>query len=161
MNFDICSKLGELMKTIGSTGALLTTRGDNVMTIGWCLGGVMWKEAVVAVPVRHSRYSHELMEKHGEFTIFVPTCEFSNEIKFCGTKSGRDVNKIKELNLNIKNSDYVSAPEVIGEGYTIHCRVIYKNEYSEDNMSQEVIKNYLSGDFHTLYFAKVLAITQN
>ena len=159
MNFDICEKLGKLLKIIGEKGALLVTRGDNVMTVGWSLGGVMWGEPVMAVPVRHSRYSHELLEKNSEFTVFVPTGEFSNEIKICGTKSGRDTDKIAELGLKIKNSDHVDAPEVIGDGYTIHCKVIYKNEYSKANMADEVYKNYLNDDFHTLYFARVVAIT--
>ncbi len=165
-NFSICEELGKMMRITGELGTLVTAKGDNVMTIGWCLSGVMWGSPYVAVPVRQTRYTHDLLEAHGEFTLYAPTQSFSKQIGFCGTKSGRDVDKIAELGLAMGLSDYVDAPMVLEPGFVAHCKTLFKTDYSKVNMADEIYEKWYTGginqdNFHTLYFAQVVAVTQN
>lgn len=73
-------------------GVLLTTRsGDlvNTMTIGWGKIGVEWGKPVFIAYVRESRFTMQLLEKSGEFTVNVPLTDDSREILgYCGRKSG-------------------------------------------------------------------------
>ena len=77
-------------------GAFLTAGGEawNPMTIGWAQFGVVWGKPVMSVLVRKSRFTYGLMEQSSVFTVSVPhTKELAKELAFCGSRSGRDVNK--------------------------------------------------------------------
>ena len=91
---------GQICEQTGK-GILVTTKAEgkvNTMTIGWGTLGIQWGKPIYTVFVRESRYTKEMLEKHGEFTINVPMGEVNKEIlKICGTKSGRDMDKIAEL----------------------------------------------------------------
>ena len=91
--FDLC---GNYFKGLAK-GAFLTTAAGgrhNTMTIGWGALGNIWGKPVFTVMVRHSRYTHELIEAHNEFTVSFPlTAAFSKALGLCGSKSGRDMDK--------------------------------------------------------------------
>ena len=73
---------GQITKVLGK-GVLLTTKyGDrvNTMTIGWGMLGIEWGKPVFIALVRESRYTKELLEKNGEFTVNVPYEEFDSKI---------------------------------------------------------------------------------
>lgn len=97
-------------------GVLLTTKnGDtvNTMTIGWGTLGVEWGIPIFIAFVREGRFTREILDASGEFTVNVPYGEFDRKILgYCGTKSGRDVNKISELGLTLAASDIVNAPGI-------------------------------------------------
>ena len=93
-------------------GVLLTTAADgkvNAMTIGWGTLGIEWGKPVFVAYVRTSRHTHELLEKSGEFTVNVPLASQDAEkdarvreiLATCGSKSGRDLNKVAELGLTL------------------------------------------------------------
>jgi len=85
-------------------GFLVSGEADspNLMTIGWGSIGIMWGKPIITVPVRFSRYSHDLMDKQSEFTVCFPKPgELKKEIAFCGSKSGREYNKAEETGLTI------------------------------------------------------------
>lgn len=87
----------ETILKILAKGAFLTTAAggrNNTMTIGWGALGNIWGKPVFTVMVRHSRYTHELIEAHNEFTVSFPlTAAFSKALGLCGSKSGRDMDK--------------------------------------------------------------------
>lgn len=85
----------ETILKVLAKGAFLTTAAGgrhNTMTIGWGALGNIWGKPVFTVMVRHSRYTHELIEAHNEFTVSFPlTAAFSKALGLCGSKSGRDM----------------------------------------------------------------------
>ena len=92
---------GEILEQVG-TAALVTTAAEgkvNTMTIGWGTLGVEWGKPLFTVFVRQSRYTKELLDKNGEFTINVPLkgTDRKQALGFCGSKSGRDVDKFANL----------------------------------------------------------------
>ena len=88
-------------------GVLLTTKADekvNTMTISWGTLGIEWAKPIFTVFVRENRFTHEQLEKNPEFTINIPVGEFNRKILgLAGTRSGRSMDKIKELGLTLEN----------------------------------------------------------
>ena len=83
-------------------GAFLTVRSGkalNTMTIGWATFGVIWKKPILMVAVRSSRHTFGIIEKAGDFTVTVPTGDMHKETAYCGSNSGRDVDKFKMCSL--------------------------------------------------------------
>ena len=82
-------------------GILLTTKADgkvNTMTIGWGHIGIEWGKPIFVAYVRESRYTKQMLEANGEFTVNVPMGSIDGKILgYCGTKSGRDTDKIADL----------------------------------------------------------------
>lgn len=156
-------KTGAALPVIGEKGALLVTGTDkpNVMTIGWAMTSVMWYRNLFVAPVRKSRYSHELLETHGEFTVLVPSGDMKQTIALCGTLSGRDTNKVESCGLTLAPSSAVAVPHVSAPGLVIECRVIYKTDFVDAALDDAVRSRYYSGadtgNLHTLYFGEILA----
>lgn len=94
----------------------------NIITIGWT-GTVCTNPPMVSISVRPERYSYPILRDTGEFVINLTTRELAYATDYCGVKSGRDVNKFKELGLTALPADKVAAP-LIGESpVNIECRV--------------------------------------
>ena len=108
---DIRDYAGEIVRAM-QPGILLTTKvGDKVnsMTIGWGTLGIIWEKPVFVAYVRQQRYSRQMLDECREFTINVPLGDYDRKILgICGSKSGRDIDKIEAAGLT------PVAPEVIG-----------------------------------------------
>jgi flavin reductase (DIM6/NTAB) family NADH-FMN oxidoreductase RutF len=142
-------------------GAFLTTADGtryNTMTIGWGSIGYLWGKPVFTVMVRHSRYSYELLEKHGEFTVSFPFDELKTAIALCGSKSGRDIDKFAAAKLTAQPGKKVQVPIIAECSRHYECKVIYKQDMLPDALdSAENSKWYGDNDYHTLYFGEIVA----
>lgn len=142
-------------------GAFLTVKTEevlNTMTIGWGTLGYIWNKPVLMVPVRYQRYTYELMEKTETFTVSVPVGQdMKKALAFCGTKSGREVDKFKEMNLTPVPGKKVDTP-IIGEcNLHIECRIIYKQSMEPGTLDREVHdQSYPKHDFHVMYYGEIL-----
>ncbi|WP_077611131.1 flavin reductase family protein [Clostridium sp. Marseille-P2415] len=161
----------EIMKAL-QTGVLLTTKADgrvNSMTISWGNLGIIWGKPVFTVYVRENRFTKQQLEKNPEFTINIPHGTFDKKILgFCGTKSGYEVDKTKELNLTLETPEAITVPAVKELPLTLECRIVYKqkqdqNEITEENKSmfypQDVDSTFhgANKDFHTAYCGEIVS----
>lgn len=142
-------------------GAFLTVFDDdkvNTMTISWGNIGVEWGEDVFITLVRDSRFTKNFIDKTRKFTVTIPKDEsLQKELAFCGTKSGRDFDKIKECGLKIGKSKSIDVPYIECNGIVIECEVMYAQRMDENCMSNSFKeKFYNTGDIHTLYHGKIL-----
>lgn len=148
-----------------SKGAFLTTAYDgkvNTMTIGWGSIGYAWGKPVFMVMVRHSRYTYELIEKSGEFTVSLPFKDMKKYLNFCGTKSGRDVDKIAAMELKTNPGQKLATPVIADCGLTYECKIVYKQVMEPAALDEEYNKKwYAQGDYHTLYFGEIVACYTN
>ena len=157
---------GRIMDSIGK-GILLTTAADgevDSMTIGWGQIGVLWAKPVFTVFVRESRYTKKLLEKNGEFTINVPLETVDkNILTVCGTKSRRDMDKVKELGLTLEEGQTVSVPAIRELPLTLECKVIYQQAQEPLGIEQESYEKFYAkgtrneGDHHTAYYGQITA----
>lgn len=162
-HYELLSKTGAALQTIAEKGALLIAGTDkpNAMTIGWAMASIMWTRNVFVAPVRHSRYTHALLEAHKEFTIFVPYGDMKKTLGVCGSKSGRDTDKIALCGIKLAPSQKVQVPHVDAHGLVIECRVIYQDDLKNDLLADDVRSLYYSGrdtgNLHTLYYGEIIA----
>ena len=158
---------GEILEQVG-TAALVTAKADgqvNPMTIGWGTLGVQWGKPIFIVFVRQSRHTKTLLDKNGEFTINVPLkgTDRKAALGFCGSKSGRDVDKIKELGLTLEEPETISVPGIKEFPITLECRVVYKQDQNLSFLDEDKRLRYYApgtandGDYHTAYYGEVLS----
>lgn len=151
----------EITNKLSKNGIFLVTgiEKPNVMTMGWGSIGYFWGKPIFIAPVRLSRYSHDLIEKNNEFTVNIPfSTDMGKALAFCGTKSGRDVDKFKELNLTAIPSQLIKTPVIKECDIHYECKVVYKKDMSEDGLSSAINKkSYSDNNYHTLYFGEIVA----
>lgn len=134
------------------------------MTIGWGTLGNQWHKPIYTVFVRQSRHTKKLLDENGEFTVNVPLDDSAKKILgICGTKSGRDTDKIKELGLTLEEPEKVSVPGIRELPLTLECKVIYKQDQVLEAINNENRTRYYEKgtkdelDFHTAYYGQVVA----
>ena len=94
----------------------------NIITIAWA-GTVCTNPPMVSISVRPERYSFPILQETGEFVINLTTRELAFATDYCGVKSGRDVDKFRDLQLTPLAAKEVAAP-LIGESpVNLECRV--------------------------------------
>jgi len=152
------------IKTWSHSWPLLTsgdvTSGDfNTMTVGWGGLGVMWNKPMAMVVVRPSRYTYEFMEKYNTFTLSVLPEEYRAALQLCGTKSGRELDKIKAAGLTAIPSSVIEAPGFDQAELIIECRVMYKTPFEPDQfLDPQIMANYPKKNFHLMTFGEIVAI---
>ena len=113
----------------------------NIITIAWA-GTVCTNPPMVSISVRPERYSYSILRETGEFVINLTTRDLVYATDYCGVKSGRDVDKFRELGLTPAPASVVKAP-IIGESpVNLECRV----------------SQTLSLGSHELFLAEVAAV---
>lgn len=126
--------------------AVLVSCGDapdnyNLLTIAWT-GTICSEPAMTYISVRPERHSHEIIERTGEFVINLTTKKLAFAVDYCGVKSGREINKFRQLKLTPLKGAHVKAPLLKESPLNIECRV-------------EEIKKLGS---HDMFVARVLGI---
>lgn len=166
--FDYAGDICKAMKT----GILLTTKsGDkvNTMTIGWGTVGIEWGKPIFIAFIRESRFTKQLLEENGEFTVNIPVGAVDrNILGFCGTKSGRDLDKFAQLNLTEEAPEEISVPGIAQLPLTLECKVLYKQQQDLNAIPEDILERYYpqdvdgsapgcNRDYHIAYYAQILS----
>ncbi|XCP86882.1 flavin reductase family protein [Roseburia hominis] len=113
----------------------------NILTVAWT-GTVCTNPPMVSISVRPERYSYHMLEETGEFVINLTTEKLVRATDYCGVRSGRDVDKFREMGLHKEAASHVKAPMIQESPVNIECRVVKKEELGS----------------HHLFLAEVLAV---
>lgn len=112
--------------TLAPIPAVLVSCGNmeesNIITIAWT-GVISSEPPLVYVSIRQARHSYEIIKKTGEFVINIPDENLVWETDYCGTKSGKDVDKFKEAHLTKEASKYVKAPSIAECPISLECKL--------------------------------------
>lgn len=95
---------------------------DNLMTAAWA-GTICSDPVMVSVSIRKERYSHDIIEQTGEFTLSLTTNTLAYATDYCGVRSGRDRDKFSDMKLTPLESSKISAPGVAESPVVLECRV--------------------------------------
>ena len=95
---------------------------SNIITLAW-VGTVCTNPPMVSISVRPERYSYPILKETGEFVINLTTKELAFATDYCGVKSGRDVDKFKEMGLTPIPASEVKAPMIKESPVNIECKV--------------------------------------
>lgn len=162
---------GTICKAL-SKGILITAKADgivNPMVIGWGTIGIEWGKPVFVAYVRHSRFTWELLEKNGEFTVNVPLESVDPAvIRVCGTQSGRDVDKVAALGLTLEEGETVCVPGIRELPLTLECKIIEKEDQNIPSLREDLRRRYYPSDvtdlsagcnpeIHTAYYGEILS----
>lgn len=111
----------------------------NIVTVAWA-GTICSDPAMVSISVRPERYSHKMLMETGEFVINLTTKDLAFATDYCGVKSGRDIDKFKEMKLTPVPATQVVAPLIAQSPVNIECRVTeVKKLGSHDMFMAEVV----------------------
>ena len=144
-------------------GVLLTTKNGekvNSMVIGWGHIGRIWELPVFVAYVRDNRYTREMLDANPEFTVNVPVNGFDKtSFTVCGTKSGRDMDKLAEAGLTPVPPEVISVPGLKECPLTLECRVIYREEQTAARLPEALRRRFYSieTDDHIAYFGEIVA----
>ncbi|MBO5421386.1 MAG: flavin reductase [Clostridia bacterium] len=146
-----------LVKLISEDWALVSA-GDNekwnTMTISWGAVGELWGKDVVFAFIRPQRYTKEFMDNSDYFTVSFFDEKYRDALKICGTKSGRDCDKINMTGLTAEydgEAVYPSEARLV-----VKCRKIAVQKMDNSGFIDETIEsNYKSGDYHFVYIGEI------
>lgn len=106
----------------------------NILTVAWT-GTVCSDPAMLYISVRPERYSYHMLKETGEFVVNLTTEKLAYAADWCGVRSGRDVDKWKELNLTKGKAEKLDhAPVILESPVNIECRVTEVKELGTHHM---------------------------
>jgi len=148
----------ETTDKLNNDGALLVAGVPfNVMTIGWASLGIVWGKPVFQVFVRPTRYTFEYMERSSEFSVCFFSEEYGKELAICGTKSGRDTDKIATCRFHMEKGILIPTPDVRESMFHYECRILHKHRLDPATLSRDIIEKYYpKSDFHMVYYGEIL-----
>jgi flavin reductase (DIM6/NTAB) family NADH-FMN oxidoreductase RutF len=147
-------------KELDDEWMLITAGGRekfNMMTASWGTMGILWNKPVAVCFIRPQRYTFQFAERSGFYTLSFLGPSGKKILNICGTRSGRDIDKVKETGLipmitENGNIGYEQARMVM------ECRILYTDFLKEDGfMIPEVAqRNYPTKDFHKFYIGEIV-----
>ncbi len=106
---------------------------DNIITVAWA-GTVCTNPPMVSISVRPERHSYSMIRESGEFVINLVTKDLVRATDYCGVRSGRDVDKFREMKLTKEEAEQVNAPMIAESPVNIECRVTECKELGSHHM---------------------------
>jgi len=139
----------EALALVGPNVYTLVTSMDksgkpNALAVGWVTRTSI-KPFLMLISIDRRRYSHEGISHHKEFVVNYPTFEQAKGAEVCGSRSGRDCDKLKEAGLEVVASQKVKVPTIKGCTVAFECKVVSFFE---------------TGD-HTVFVGEVVACSGN
>ena len=150
----------DILSVFDKKWALLTAGKEdsfNTMTISWGGLGTIWNKPVATVYVRTSRYTHDFMDANEFFTVSFYPEECKKTLGVLGSKSGRDMDKMKESGLTpVKTGESMSFKET---EVTLVCKKLFKQKLEESNMPADIAKAMYEGQAsHDMYIGEIVEI---
>lgn len=105
----------------------------NIITLAWTMI-ISRNPPIVAISVSPKRHSHDLIEGAKEFTLNIPTKQNIKEVFYCGTHSGRTVDKFAETNLTSLDGININCPRIKESIGHIECKVIDSKQYGDHTL---------------------------
>lgn len=130
-----CWKPGNMVYPIPAVMVSCAEEGktDNIITVAWT-GTVCTNPPMAYISVRPERHSYDMIRNSGEFVINLTTEQLVKATDYCGVRSGRDVDKFKEMNLHKEPATHVKAPLIQECPVNIECKVREIKELGSHHM---------------------------
>ena len=149
---------GNVFSLIGDQWMLITAgtaERCNTMTASWGGLGVLWQKNVATVYIRPQRYTYEFVEREPYFTLSFFGAGHRKELALCGSKSGRDVNKLEACGFTVETGAG-GAPYIAQAELVLVCRKLYWQDLDPNHfLYQEVHDEYPGKDYHRMYIGEI------
>lgn len=151
---------GNFVKMLSEDWALLTA-GEidnfNTMTVSWGGIGELWNKDVGFIFVRPQRYTFDFIEQNDYFSLSFFGGEYKKELGVCGSKSGRDIDKMAETGFTpvaINNTVGFEQSKVT----VVMKKLAYQDMTPEGFIDQSIMGNYANNDFHRVYIGEIIKV---
>ena len=151
----------EVFRDFVTKNALLTAGNKeklNTMTIGWGQLGSIWNVPACTVFVRPERHTYTFMERQDYFTVSILPSDRRDIAKLCGTKSGREVDKVSECGLTVcygqGDAPYFEEAELV-----LVCKKLYAQDLDGAHVTDggPIAPFYgKAGNWHRMYIGQVM-----
>lgn len=133
----------------------------NAMTASWGGMGEMWGKDVITIYVRESRYTRELLDKSETFSVnFFDMDHIENKmaLEIFGSESGRDKDKIKEMEFNVDHK--LNTPFLDESNFIFLCSKLSRTVLKPEDFFNPRIKDkfYENDDYHVMYIAEIIRV---
>jgi len=130
----------------------------NTMTASWGGMGELWFKPVCFCFVRPQRYTYAFMEKGDAFTLSFFDEKYKPQLNFCGSRSGRETDKVQECGFSPvaagNGSVYFEEAKLV-----LECRKLYFQDMEPANfLDDSIMKNYPQKDFHRMYIGEITRV---
>lgn len=133
-----------------------TAEHCNTMTASWGGLGVLWGAPAATCYIRPQRYTKEFVDREEYFTLSFFGEEWRKALSLCGSKSGREVDKVKECGFTVKTAD-CGAPYFEEASLVLVCRKRFVQEMDPNLMPDDVKEKwYPEKDYHTMYIGEIV-----
>lgn len=105
----------------------------NIITVAWT-GTICSDPAMLYISVRPERHSYQMLKESGEFVVNLTTKDLVRAADFCGVRSGRDVDKWKEMGLTPGKAQKVQAPLIEESPVNLECKITEIKELGTHHM---------------------------
>ena len=147
-------------KLIGNSWMLITsgnTSKYNTMTASWGGFGILWNKPVAFSFVRPQRYTFEFLENNEFFSLSFYSEKYKDALKYCGSVSGRDVDKCTEIGFT-PLFDY-EAPYFEQATLVFICKKIHGQFIEPESfIDKSIEKNYSKNDYHKMYVGEIVRV---
>jgi len=145
-------------KLIGLDWMLITAGvldNFNTMTASYGTLGELWHRPVAYCYIRPTRHTYQFMEKHNHYSLSFFDEKYRDILKRCGSKSGRDIDKMKGIGLTPVSDDsgavYFSEARLV-----MICRKIYYQDIDPANFLDSKIDSEYNNDYHRSYIGQII-----
>lgn len=106
---------------------------SNIITVAWT-GIINTNPAMCYISVRPERHSYNIIKETGEFVINLTSKELTYATDWCGVKSGKNVDKFKEMKLTKEKCNFVNCPSIKESPVSVECKVREIKELGSHHM---------------------------
>lgn len=135
-----CWKAGNMVYPLP---AVLVSCGNekeqNIVTVAWT-GTICTNPAMTYISLRPSRFSYDMIKESGYFTINLTTEKLLRATDYCGVRSGRDIDKFKEMNLTCSRDEETQCPMILESPVSVLCEVSEIKELGSHHMFIAYVK---------------------
>ena len=128
--------------------------GANAMTASWGGIGVLWHKSMATIYVRPQRYTFSLVEESDRVSLCFLGEQYREALKLCGTRSGRDMDKIAESGLSVTLDGTV--PYIDQSNVVMICKKAYSDWIKEEHFEDTAhLARYPQKDYHKFYLLEI------
>lgn len=128
----------------------------NTMTAAWGGLGFLWKKPVVYCFIRPTRHTYQFFENNDKFSVCFFDKTFKEVLNYCGSHSGRDVDKIKQTGLIPIEG---GCGTIIFEQarLALECKKIYFDDIKPAHFLDKGIDKLYNKDYHRMYIGEIIS----
>lgn len=151
LDFNVFSAIGDQWMLITAG----TPEKCNTMTASWGGLGVLWGAPMAIAYIRPQRYTKEFVDSNDCFTLSFFAEDYRKQLGLCGSKSGRDIDKVKECGFTVCAGEG-NAPYFEEASLVLVCRKRMVMPMDPDAIPADVKEKWYDGDYHDMYWGEIV-----